>query len=138
MGLRPNVVNMFTDDRPCLDTGTRGWNLQRVVLYVVDQLMHRIAQRTHQHRRRRDDQHDANDDQQGGGESLLAPDLAGEGLVERIDRDGQDQRPDHQGQERGRDLVAQHGHDEDQAGTYQDIHQRGRHPRFEGLLKLGG
>ena len=49
------------------------------------------------------------DDQQGGGQSLLAADLAGEGLVERIERDGQDQRPDHQGQERGEDLVAQHG-----------------------------
>ena len=60
-----------------------------------------------------DDQHDANDDQQGCGQSLLAPELASQGLVERIERDGQNQRPDHQGQERGQDLVAQHGHGED-------------------------
>ena len=116
--------SFLADDRPCLDPGTRGWNLQRIVLHVVDQLTHRIAKRTHQHRRRHDDQHDANDDQQGGRKSLLAPDLAGQGLVERIERDGQDQRPDHQVQERGEDLVAQHGHGEDQAGTDQDIQQR--------------
>ena len=138
MGLRPNVVDLLADDRPCLDTGTRGWNLQRVVLHVVDQLLHRIAKRTHQHRRRHDDQHDANDDQQGCGQSLLAPDLAGQGLVERIERDGQDQRPDHQGQERGQDLVAKHGHGEDQAGTDQDIQQRGRQPLFEFLIRLRG
>ena len=102
----------------------------------MDQLLHRIAKRTHQHRRRHDDQHDANDDQQGGRQSLLAPDLAGQGLVERIERDGQNQRPDHQVQERGEDLVAQHGHGEDQAGTDQDIQQRGRQPLFEFLIRL--
>jgi hypothetical protein len=106
------------------------------VLHVVDQLTHRIAQRTQQHRRRHDDQHDANDDQQGCCKPLLAPDLAGQGLVERIERDGQDQCPDHQGQERGQDLVAQHDHDEDQAGTDQDIQHKGSQPLFEFLIRL--
>ena len=138
MGLRPHVVDLLADDRPGRDPGARGWNLQRIVLHVVDQLTHRIAKRTHQHRRRHDDQHDANDDQQGGRQSLLAPDLAGQELVERIERDGQDQRPDHQVQERGEDLVAQYGHGEDQAGTDQDLQQRGRQPLFEFLIKLGG
>ena len=41
-------------------------------------------------------------------------------------------------QERGEDLVAQHGHGEDQAGTDQDIQQRGRQPLFEFLIRLGG
>ena len=138
MGLRPHVVDLRADDRPCRDPGTRGGNLQRVVLHVVDQVMHRIAQRTEQHRRRRDEQHDAHDDQQGGGQALLAPDLAGQGLVQRIERDSQDQRPDHQGQERGEDLVAQHDHGEDQAGTDQDIQQRGSQALFEVLIRLGG
>ena len=86
------------------------------MLHVIDQLMHRIAKRTEQHRRRHDDQHDAHDNQQGGRQSLLAPNPAGQGLVERIECDGQDQRPDHQGQERGEDPVAQYGHGEEQAG----------------------
>ena len=100
--------------------------------------MHRIAQRTHQQRRRRYDQRDAHDDQQGGGQSLLAPDLAGEKLMERIERDGQDQRPEHQGQKRGENPVAQQDHGEDQTGADQDLQQRRRQPLFEFVIRLGG
>jgi hypothetical protein len=138
MCLGPNVVDSFADDRPLFDAGTWGWNLQRVVPHVVDQLMHRIAKRIHQHRRRRYDQNDAKHNQQGCGKSLLAPDLAGQVLVERIDRDGQDQRPDRQGQERREDPVAKHGHGEDQAGADQNIQQRGSQWLFELLIRPGG
>jgi hypothetical protein len=54
-------------------------------------LMHRIAKRIHQHCRRRYDQNDAKHNQQGCGKSLFAPDLAGQGLVERVNPDSQDQ-----------------------------------------------
>ncbi len=51
---------------------------------------------------------------------------------------GQDQRPDHQGQERGENPVAQQDHGEDQAGADQDLQQGGSQPLFEFLIRRGG
>ena len=58
--------------------------------------------------------------------------------MERIECDGQDQCPDHQGKERGEDPVTKHDQDEDQSGTDQHIEQKGSQPLFECLIKLGG
>ena len=52
----------------------------------------------------------------------------GQRLVQRIQRDGQDQRPDHQHQEGREDPVAQHHQGQDQAGANQHVEQAGVRP----------
>ena len=43
VSLRPKIVNLLADERPVFHVRARGWHLQRVVLHVTDQLVHRIA-----------------------------------------------------------------------------------------------
>ena len=129
---RPDRMQLFADHGPRRDGVGRSRDLERVFLHVDDQLMHRVAQRTHQHRGWHDDQGDAEEDHDRRRKPLLASDLVGKVLVQRIERDGQNQGPDHQGQERREDLVAKHDQRQDEAGTDEHVQQPGRValPRF--------
>ena len=88
--------------------------------------MHRVAQRTHQHGGWHDDQGDAEENHDRRCKPLLSSDLGREVLVQRIERDGQNQGPDHQGQERREDLIAKHDQCQDEAGTDEYVQQPGR------------
>ena len=74
-------------------------------------------------------------DHDGRGEALLAADPACERSVQRIERDGQDERPDHQRQERREDDVAKPRQHSDQPGTNQHIEKAGRD---DGIVPLAG
>ena len=95
--------------------------------------MDRVAQRAHQHGGWHDDQGDAEENQDRRGKSLLSSHLGREVLVQRIERDGQDQCPDHQCQERREDLVAKHDQRQDEAGTDEYVQQ----PGFVETLRFG-
>ena len=56
--------------------------------------------------------------------------------MQRIERDGQDERPDHQRQERRKDDVAKPRQYRDQPGTNQDIEKAGRDPLLELVVRL--
>ena len=73
---RPDRVELLADHGPRRDALARGRDLERVVLHVVDQLMHRVAQRAHQHGGRHDDQGDAEENQDRRGKPLLPSILA--------------------------------------------------------------
>ncbi len=122
---RPDRIELLADHGPRRDSLARGRDLERALLHVDDQLMHRVAQRTHQHGGRHDDQGDAEEDQDRRGQSLLSSHLVREVLVQRIERDGQNQRPDHQRQEGREDLVAKHGQGQDEPGTDEHVQQPG-------------
>ena len=87
--------------------------------------MHRVAQRTHQHGGWHDDQGDAEENHDRRCKPLLPSDLGREVLVQRIERDGQNQGPDHQGQERREDLIAKHDQCQDEPGTDEYVQQPG-------------
>ena len=129
--LRPERVHLLADQRPVGDAFSWRRHLERVVLHVVDQSLHRVAERVHQRRGRHDDHDDAEQHEQRRGQSLAAADLRGHRLVQGIERDGQDQRPDHQGQERREHLKAEHGQGQDEAGANQDIEKEGGESSFE-------
>ena len=95
------------------------------LLHVDDQLMHRVAQRAHQHGGRHEDQGDAEEDQDRRGQSLLSSHLVRKVLVQRIERDRKNHRPDHQRQERREDPVAKHDQRQDEAGTDEHVQQPG-------------
>ena len=124
MSFRPDVVDLLADDRPFLHAFSRGGYFQRVLLHGTDEMTNGVGKRIHQQRRRGDDQQEADDHQNGRGEPLLPADPAGEPLMQRIQRDRQDDRPDHQRQEWRKDLVAQHRECANQTGANQHIQQR--------------
>jgi hypothetical protein len=106
--LRPERMHFLADDRPGSHLVGRRRHLERVVAHAVDHVMHRVAELAAQHDRRRDDDGDGEQHDQRRREPLLAADPGGEHLVQRIDRDRQDQRPQHHRHEWREDLVAQH------------------------------
>ena len=126
MRLRPDRVDPLADDRPVLDTRTRRGDLQRVIPDTVHELLHRVGERSHEHRGRRHDQRRAGERDQGRRQALLAAEPARQPLVKRINGDGQDQGPDHQRQEWRKDLVAQHRQYEYQARTDQHVEEQRR------------
>ena len=130
---RPERMHLLADHGPLGHAIARRRDREGVRLHVADQLMHRVAQRAHQQRRRRDDQDDAEEHQDGRRKPLLAPHLRRESLVQWVQRDCQDHGPGREGQERREDLVAEHGHDQDEAGPDEYVEESRSGP----LLRLG-
>ena len=126
MGLRPPGVNLFADERPLGYTGTRGRNLQRIVLDTLNETLQGVGQRAQQHGARRHNHDRADDRDDRRRQSLLFPHPACERLMQRVDRNRQDQRPDHQGQEGREDPIAQQDNGQNKAGADQDVEQSGR------------
>ena len=124
--LLPIGVDLRPDQRPFGDARLGRRNLQRVLLHFVDQPMHRVAHRIQQYRRGHDDQRDAEQGDQRRRPALPPAHPGGQRLVQRIQRDRQDQRPDHQHEEGREDPVAQHHQRQDQAGADQHIEQQPR------------
>ena len=131
--LRPERMQLRADDRPVGHGVTRRRDLERVGLHVVNESLHRVAQRTHEHGGRHNDQRDAENHDQRRGKPLPPADLAGNKLVHGIQRNGQDQCPQQQGQERRDGPVAQQRQGQHQADADEDIHEPGR----EALLEFG-
>jgi hypothetical protein len=112
--------------------------LQRVVLHGADKIMNGAPKGIHQQHGRGDDEEDAADHHNGRGDSLLAAHRVGERSMQGIERDGQDERPHHQRQERRKDDVAERRQDSDEPGTNQYIQQTGRDPPSEFVIRLRG
>ena len=127
MRLRPVGVHLLADDRPLRHARAGRRDLQRVVLDGVHVILDRVCDRGHQRRRGCDDQHRSRECDQRGREALPAADPARQHLVQRVQCNGEDQRPDHQSQERREDPVAECREREDQAGANQHVEQ---HRRF--------
>ena len=123
VGSRPCGVDLLADDRPFGDARRGRGNHQRVVVHAVDEVVHRVAQRAHQHGGRQDDDHDAHERQQRRRKPLPSAHLARQLLMRRIQRDRQDQRPRHQADEGRKDLVAEHRQGQHQSCPDQDVHQ---------------
>ena len=113
-------------------------NHERVVPYAIDQLIHRIAERTGQQHRRRDDQAEAEKDDQGGGKPLPAANPVRQHLVQRIEGDRQDQCPQHHRQERRKEVVAQQHERKHEAGTDENIEQAARQALLQFVIGLIG
>ena len=130
MCLRPSVVDLAAHDRPVLDALPRCRYLECVVLHGPDKIMDGASKRVHQERSRHDDQQEASEYQDGRGEALFPTNPACKRSVQRIERDGQDDRPGHQRQEGCKDDVAKHRQYSDQAGANQYIEKAGRRLAF--------
>jgi hypothetical protein len=128
--LRPERVHLLADQRPLGDALSGRWDLERVVLHVVDQSVHRVAERVHQRRGGHDDHQDSEQHDQRRGQSLAAAHLRGQRLVRGIERDCQDETPGHQAQERREHLKAEHGQGQDEAGANEDVEQEGGESPF--------
>ena len=129
--LRPECVHLLADQRPLGDAFSWRRHLERVVLHVVDQSVHRVAERVHQRRGRHDDHDDSEQHEQRRGQSLAAADLRGHRLMQGIESDGQNQSPGHQAQERREHLKAEHGQGQDEAGANEDVEKEGGGSAFE-------
>jgi hypothetical protein len=132
MRLPPQLMDLFADDRPRGNARPRLRDLEGVVANILYQLLDRIAEQAHEHGRRRDDQHRAEDQDQRRRESLPISQLACDDLVKRIERDGEDDRPDRQVQEWREHLIAEHDQCRDQTCADQNLQQGG----FQSLLEL--
>jgi hypothetical protein len=107
-------------------------------LDAAHESLRRVAERTNQQARRRYDDHRTNHGDQRGSQSLLAAQPVREPLMERVHRDGEDQRPDHQGQEWREDLITEHRQCEDKAGADQHVEQLRCPPSFKNSVWLQG
>ena len=135
--LRPECVHLLADQRPLGDACSWRRHLERVVLHVVDEPVHRVAERVHQRRGRHDDHDDAEQHEQRRGQSLTAAELCGHRLMQGIESDGQNQRPGHEAQERGEHLKAEHDQGQDEAGANEDVEKQGGGPAFELGIGIG-
>jgi hypothetical protein len=75
---------------------------------------------------RHDDEGDAEEGQDRRRKPLLAAELVSDELLHRVQRDGENQGPHHQRQERRKDLIAKHDQRQDEAGADEQVHLRGR------------
>jgi len=121
--LRPYRMHLLADHRPPGYRVGRGRDLELVALHVVDQPMYRVANRTHEYCGRSNDQYDPQNHNRASGKALPAADPRSEELLQRIESDGQDERPYHQCQERRKDAVAEHCQAENESGTDEDVEQ---------------
>ena len=113
-------------------TRSRGGGISRVLFCTsVTSCCTESPSELIRHGGRRDDQRDPEESQQRRRPALPAAHPGGEHLVQRVQRHGQDQRPDHQGQEGREDPVAEQGQRQDEPGADQDVHQAGSDAAFE-------
>ena len=107
--------------------------LSRTFLISV---LDRIAELAGQHDGRRDDHADGEQDDQSRGQPLFTTDPGGQHLVERVDRDRQDQRPQHHRQERREDEVAQQHKHHHQSPPNENIQQAARQAILEFVIRF--
>ena len=92
---------------------------------MLDRFGHRDAQQIGRH----EDDAKRDEDDQRGDQAILVGERTPESDLKRIQRDREDQRPDHEVEERDEDPETENGQNSNESGTDQDIEQfSGQHP----------
>ncbi|MNN36322.1 hypothetical protein D3C81_1502150 [compost metagenome] len=121
--LQPEAMHGLADQRP-LGHRVCGWrNMQGAALQRGGSFPGRFHQRTAEqvHRHQQDGQPDQR--QQRRRTPVVVPQISAQAQVQRVEGDGQDQRPEHQVEEWVEHLVAEHDQHQDQTGADQHVQQ---------------
>src|SRR5262245_66084970 len=97
----------------------RRGDLQLVLLRITDELPNGAFERADEEHRRRDDRESPDEYDDGRRETSVSAESPCDRLVQRIERHGQDERPEQQGQKRREDPVAEEREDAEQPGANQ-------------------
>ena len=127
----PGGIELVTYDRPARHRLLGQGKLQGVVPHVVDEACDGIGQRAGQYRRGDHDQGYASQHQQGCRPALAIAQSCRQTLVSGIEGHGQDQGPQHQGQERREDPVADDNQGQDQSRLDKYIQQLVKQAAFQ-------
>ena len=121
-GEGPGLGDLVADDRPSGDLGGRRRDLQRAGLQPGGDPLHRLGEARGQHADRAEHGCERDQRKKRGGEPATTAEVAGEPGVGRIERDGEQHRPDDDGQERADELErppseeAEEGEPDDEVG----------------------
>ncbi len=130
-GQLPGRMEFLADNRPARHRIRGGGDHQGVVAQALHKVDDRVGERTGEQKDRDNNQNDAAQDQQRGRPTLPAAEFARDDLMQGIERHGQNHGPQHQGEERRKNLEAQRHQHGDEAGLDQHIQQFARPDVFQ-------